>query len=167
MTAAALVIIDVQNDFLPGGALAVPHGDEVVDVANRVSALFELVLATQDWHPPDHVSFAGNHAGHAPGEVIDVGGQKQILWPAHCVQGTPGAALSTRLDTRRIARVFYKGAEAASDSYSGFFDNAHRRATGLDEFFALPACARSSYWAWRPIIASPTRPATRLRLVTR
>lgn len=130
----ALVVVDVQNDFLPGGALAVPHGDEVVPVANRVAPWFDLVVATQDWHPPDHGSFAANHPGREPGEVIDLYGISQVLWPVHCVQETPGAELAAALDTSRFAAVFRKGTDPRIDSYSGFFDNGHRRATGLGDW---------------------------------
>ena len=129
----ALIVVDVQTDFLPGGALAVPHGDEVVRVANQVAPLFELVVATQDWHPADHVSFAVNHPGRLPGDIIDLGGQRQMLWPVHCLQGSPGAALAGELQTDRIARVFHKGTDPQIDSYSAFFDNARRHATGLEE----------------------------------
>jgi len=130
----ALIIVDVQNDFLPGGALAVPNGDEVIPVANRVSAEFDLVIATQDWHPPNHGSFAANHPGKKPGEVIDLNGIEQILWPVHCVQNTPGAAFARALDTSRVERVFHKGTDASIDSYSTFFDNARRKATGLGDY---------------------------------
>jgi nicotinamidase/pyrazinamidase len=130
----ALVLVDIQNDFLPGGALAVPRGDEVIPVANRIQPRFDLVAATQDWHPADHMSFAANHAGRKIGEVIEVAGLAQILWPVHCVQGTPGAEFAAELDTRRVARVFQKGTDREIDSYSGFFDNGHRQATGLEEY---------------------------------
>ena len=130
----ALIIVDVQNDFLPGGALAVPHGVGVIPVANRVSQRFELVLATQDWHPPEHGSFAANHPGRKPGDVIELGGLKQILWPVHCVQNTPGAAFAAELDLHRVARVFRKGIDPDIDSYSTFFDNARRRSTGLADY---------------------------------
>jgi nicotinamidase/pyrazinamidase len=129
-----LVLVDIQNDFLPGGALAVPHGDEVIAVANRVQKSFDLVIATQDWHPADHKSFAANHAGRQVGDVIEVAGLSQILWPVHCVQGSPGAEFAAALDMRRVARVFQKGTEREIDSYSGFFDNGHRHATGLGEY---------------------------------
>ena len=131
----ALVMVDLQNDFLPGGALPVPHGDEVIPIANRLQHRFELVIATQDWHPPDHGSFAVNHAGKKPGDRIMLDGIEQILWPAHCVQGTPGAALAPALDTQRIARIFQKGIDPRIDSYSAFFDNGHRRSTGLGDYF--------------------------------
>ena len=130
----ALVIVDVQNDFCPGGALPVPEGDRVVDCINRVQPEFDLVAATQDWHPADHGSFAANHPGRSPGEQIELAGLPQILWPVHCVQGTTGAELHPGLDRSRIARVFQKGADPDVDSYSGFFDNGHRRATGLGEY---------------------------------
>jgi nicotinamidase/pyrazinamidase len=130
----ALILVDLQNDFCPGGTLAVPDGDRVIPVANRLQSQFELIVATQDWHPADHGSFAANHAGRRPGEVIELAGLEQILWPVHCVAGTPGAALHADLDQRRIAHVVHKGIERDLDSYSTFFDNAHRRSTGLAEY---------------------------------
>ena len=132
----ALLLVDLQNDFMPGGALAVPHGDEVVPLANRLQACFDLVLATQDWHPPDHGSFAANHSGRKPGETVELNGLEQTLWPVHCVQHTHGAALVADLETTRIERVFRKGTDPGVDSYSGFFDNARRRDTGLGPFLA-------------------------------
>ncbi len=130
---AALILVDIQNDFLPGGSLAVAHGDEVVMVANRVQAEFELVLATQDWHPPDHGSFASNHPGHRIGDVIELAGMPQVLWPDHCVQNSRGAEFHRELDLSRVASVFRKGVDPDIDSYSGFYDNGHRRSTGLGE----------------------------------
>jgi len=130
----ALVLVDIQNDFLPGGALAVPQGDEVIPVANQLQAKFSLVAATQDWHPPNHGSFAANHPGKKVFEQTELGGLRQTLWPVHCVQDTAGAALAAGLNGDRIARIFRKGTDPAIDSYSGFFDNGHRRATGLDEW---------------------------------
>ena len=130
----ALVIVDLQNDFLPGGALPVPHGDEVIPLANELQQRFALVLATQDWHPPDHGSFAPNHPGKKPGGRIILDGIEQILWPVHCVQNTHGAEFAPSFDTSRIARVFHKGIDPRIDSYSTFFDNAHRRSTGLGEY---------------------------------
>ncbi len=129
-----LILVDIQNDFCPGGALAVPAGDEVVAVANRLQEKFDLVVATQDWHPPDHASFASQHEGREIGELIELGGQAQVLWPDHCVQNTPGAQLHPRLDVSKIDRVFQKGEDREIDSYSGFFDNDHRHATGLGEY---------------------------------
>jgi nicotinamidase/pyrazinamidase len=130
----ALSLVDLQNDFLPGGALAVPQGDEVIPVANRVQRAFELVVATQDWHPAHHGSFAAAHPGRKPGEMITLGGLPQILWLTHCVQHTRGAEFAAALDTTRVARVFPKGTDAEIDSYSGFFDNGHKQATGLGDF---------------------------------
>src|SRR5688572_15626086 len=133
---AALVLVDLQNDFCPGGALAVADGDRVVPLANALarSKKFDLVVATQDWHPPDHASFAANHPGREVGDHIDLEGLPQILWPAHCVQGTWGAGLHPALDATRIDKVFQKGIDPALDSYSGFFDNGHRRSTGLGDY---------------------------------
>ena len=129
-----LIIVDLQNDFLPGGALPVPRGDEVIPLANELQPRFDLVLATQDWHPPDHGSFAANHPGKKPGDRIMLDGIEQILWPVHCVQHTEGAEFTASFDTSRIARVFHKGTERNIDSYSTFFDNAHRRHTGLAHY---------------------------------
>jgi nicotinamidase/pyrazinamidase len=131
---AALLLIDIQNDFLPGGALPVPRGDEVIEVANQVQSSFELVVATQDWHPASHGSFAANHPGKEIGDTVQLGGATQLLWPVHCVQQTAGAALAAKLQTEHIVKVFPKGTDPTIDSYSGFFDNNHRRATGLEEF---------------------------------
>lgn len=128
-----LILVDLQNDFLPGGALAVPRGDETVAVANAVMACFARVVATQDWHPPGHGSFAANHQGRAPGEMIELGGVAQMLWPVHCVQDTPGSAFAPGLAVERIERVFVKGTDPGVDSYSGFFDNDRRSATGLGD----------------------------------
>ena len=133
----ALIIVDLQRDFLPGGALAVPCGDEVPEVANRLQPLFDLVVATQDWHPANHASFAECHEGKKPGDTIPLEGARQILWPRHCVQGTPGAEFAPALDLHRVARVFHKGTDPNVDSYSAFFDNDYRRATGLGDFLRL------------------------------
>jgi len=130
----ALILVDIQNDFIPGGVLPVPEGDQVVPVANRLQPQFDLVVATQDWHPANHGSFAANHPGKQPGDIIELNGLRQILWPVHCVQKTPGAAFVTGLSTRAIAGVFQKGTDPRIDSYSGFFDNGHRKATGLYDF---------------------------------
>lgn len=130
----ALILVDIQNDFLPDGALAVPAGDEVVPVANRLMPEFDLVLATQDWHPPDHGSFASQHEGKNVGDVIDLDGIEQILWPDHCVRNTPGAEFARGLHTERIERVFRKGTDPMIDSYGGFFDNQRRKATGLEDY---------------------------------
>lgn len=129
----ALIIVDVQNDFLPPqGALAVPRGEEVVPVINRIQPRFDLVVATQDWHPPDHGSFAAAHPGKQVGEVIDLDGLPQVLWPVHCVQGTRGAQLCAALNQQRIFRCIRKGTDPRVDSYSAFFDNGRRHQTELD-----------------------------------
>lgn len=133
-TVKALVLIDLQNDFVPGGALPVARGSEVVPIVNRLQQLFELVVATLDWHPSNHCSFAANHPGKKPGDVMALNGVPQILWPVHCVQNTPGAAFVAGLNTRRVEKVFQKGTEPDIDSYSGFFDNGHRKATGLADY---------------------------------
>ena len=136
----ALILVDLQNDFLPGGALAVPHGDEVLPVAARLATRFQTIVATQDWHPPGHQSFAAEHAGRAIGEVIELDGLPQVLWPVHCVQGTRGAEFAAGadgapiVDPARVAAVFQKGTNPRIDSYSGFFDNGHRQATGLGDW---------------------------------
>ncbi len=128
-----ILLIDVQNDFMPWGSLPVPRGDEVIPVANRLVARLtdHPVIATQDWHPPVHQSFATQHPGRRPLDVVDLGGVPQVLWPDHCIALTHGAHLAAALDTRRVERLFLKGVDPAVDSYSGFFDNARRRATGL------------------------------------
>jgi nicotinamidase/pyrazinamidase len=130
----ALIIVDLQNDFLPGGALPVPHGDEVIPLANELQRRFDLILATQDWHPPNHGSFAANHPGKKPGDRIMLDGIEQILWPTHCVQNTHGAEFASSFDTSRVAHIFHKGIDPMIDSYSTFFDNAHRRHTGLAHY---------------------------------
>jgi nicotinamidase/pyrazinamidase len=129
-----LLLVDLQNDFLPGGALPVPEGDAVIPVVNRLQPGFDLVVATQDWHPPNHGSFAVNHPGRRVGEVVDLDGLPQVLWPVHCVQFTPGAEFAPGLDTSRIVHVVRKGTDPRIDSYSGFFDNGKRRSTGLADF---------------------------------
>ena len=127
----ALLLIDIQNDFMPFGALPVADGDAVVGVANAVAQSFDLVVASQDWHPADHVSFASNQPGHSPGEVIDLDGLPQVLWPDHCVQNTPGASFHSALDIVPVCHVVRKGVDPSIDSYSAFFDNNHARETGL------------------------------------
>lgn len=130
----ALIVVDLQNDFLPGGALAVPLGDEVIPVINGLLPHFELAVATQDWHPADHGSFAANHPGKNVYDQITLAGLPQTLWPVHCVENSHGAQLASALHTTRLAGVFQKGTDPAIDSYSGFFDNGHRRATGLGDW---------------------------------
>ena len=126
-----LIIIDVQNDFIPGGALSVPGGDEIVPIINNILPKFDLVLATQDWHPAEHKSFASNHQGREIFETIDLNGLEQKLWPDHCVQNTMGAEFHPLLETDSIEAIFRKGMDPEIDSYSGFYDNGHKRTTGL------------------------------------
>ena len=130
----ALVLVDLQNDFCPGGALAVARGDEVIPVANRLARHFDAVVATQDWHPREHGSFAANHPGKEPYQVIELGGLPQVLWPVHCVQGSKGAELHPALDRSRITKIFPKGTDPSIDSYSGFHDNGRQRSTGLADW---------------------------------
>lgn len=127
----ALIITDIQNDFLPGGALAVPDGDAIIPLLNQLQPHFDLVIATQDWHPQKHKSFASSHPGKKPFETMELNGCEQILWPDHCVQDSRGAQLAQTLDTRRVEAIFRKGADPDIDSYSAFYDNLHRRKTGL------------------------------------
>lgn len=139
-----LILIDIQNDFLPGGALAVPEGDLIVPVVNARMPEFELVVATQDWHPADHGSFAVNHPGQAVYGQGELNGLPQTFWPAHCVRNTGGALFAPGLRTARIDRVFPKGMDAGIDSYSGFFDNGHRASTGMGEW--LRAAGATELW---------------------
>jgi nicotinamidase/pyrazinamidase len=128
-----LIITDVQNDFLPGGALGIAKADEIIPVINALIPTFDHVIATQDWHPPHHISFASTHHKKV-GERIFIDGIEQILWPDHCIQHTKGAELSSLLKTESIAKVFHKGTDPKIDSYSAFFDNARRRHTGLESY---------------------------------
>lgn len=130
----ALILVDIQNDFLPGGQLAVKNGDKVVPVANKLQKHFDLVVATKDWHPADHKSFASMHPGKEEGEQIMLGGLPQVLWPPHCVSDTMGAEFAPGLETHKIEKIFYKGVDPEIDSYSGFYDNGHKRSTGLEEY---------------------------------
>ncbi len=130
----ALIIVDVQNDFLPGGALAVPEGDVIIPVINELQSEYDLVVATQDWHPSAHKSFAANHDNKQPFEQIEWQGASQTLWPVHCVQGSQGAEIVTTLNTERVEAVFRKGVDEDIDSYSAFFDNHRIKQTGLDGY---------------------------------
>jgi nicotinamidase/pyrazinamidase len=130
-----LVLVDIQNDFCPGGALAVAQGDQVVQVANKLMEVSPLTVATQDYHPAEHKSFAVNHPGKKIYEVIDLNGLKQVLWPAHCVVGTKGAKFHPELGHQR--NIFPKGIDVEVDSYSGFFDNGRKNKTSLDEFLKI------------------------------
>ncbi len=127
----ALLIVDVQNDFLPGGNLAVPGGDQIIPVINNLQMKFQLIVASRDWHPPNHGSFASNHEGKKVGDIIKLNGLDQILWPDHCIQGSPGAELSPLLNQNFIQRIIFKGTDPKVDSYSAFFDNGHKIQTDL------------------------------------
>ncbi|MES2470167.1 MAG: bifunctional nicotinamidase/pyrazinamidase [Verrucomicrobiota bacterium] len=140
----ALLLIDIQNDFLPGGALAVPEGDLIVPIVNGLMPEFEMVVATQDWHPADHGSFASNQQGAAVFGQGELEGLPQTFWPVHCVQHTGGALFAPGLETRRIGRVFPKGMNPRIDSYSGFFDNGHRASTGMGQW--LKAAGVTDLW---------------------
>ncbi|GGF11965.1 bifunctional nicotinamidase/pyrazinamidase [Hymenobacter cavernae] len=130
----ALLLIDVQNDFVPGGALAVPEGNQIIPLLNQLQPSFDLVVATQDWHPRAHKSFASSHLGQQVFNTIELHGLEQVLWPDHCVQGTPGAELHPDLDTSRVEAIFRKGTNPEIDSYSGFYDNGHQKSTGLGDY---------------------------------
>lgn len=127
----ALIIVDIQNDFVAGGSLEVPFGEQIVPLVNELSEKFDLVVATQDWHPPNHKSFASSHAGKKPFEKIMLGGLEQVLWPDHCIQGTSGAAFHPDLRLDHVEAIFRKGMDPEIDSYSGFYDNGHKKSTGL------------------------------------
>ncbi|MFC3169993.1 bifunctional nicotinamidase/pyrazinamidase [Paracoccus fontiphilus] len=129
--ARALIVIDMQTDFCPGGALAVAGGDEIVAPINRLMAGFDAVVLTQDWHPADHASFATNHPGATPFSLTDMPYGPQVLWPPHCVIGTPGAGFHPGLDLSRADLVIRKGFRRQIDSYSAFFENDHATPTGL------------------------------------
>lgn len=129
----ALLLVDLQVDFLPGGALGVPGGDEVIALANRWLAVSPMALATLDYHPARHGSFASEHPGKTPGEVVDLHGIAQVLWPDHCVQDSPGVRFAPGLDAHRLRALVAKGKNPRIDSYSGFFDNDQRTATGLHD----------------------------------
>lgn len=131
---AALIVVDVQNDFCPGGALAVEYGDTIIPRINSLMRLFPLVIATKDWHPAGHVSFASSHSGKNPGDTVKSGGIDQQLWPDHCVQGTRGAQFHDDLDTRPVNLILHKGTKTDLDSYSAFFENDHATATGLESY---------------------------------
>lgn len=128
-----LLIVDIQYDFLPGGALGVKEGDQVIPVINDLTQLpFDVVVASQDWHPEGHGSFATTYK-KVPGEIISLQGLPQILWPDHCVQGSKGAEIASTLDVSKVAAIIPKGTDPDIDSYSAFFDNGHKKATGLDQ----------------------------------
>ena len=126
-----LIIVDAQNDFMPGGALEVREGDKIIPVINKILAKFDLVVATQDWHPANHKSFAVNHADKKEFEVIELNGLEQKLWPPHCIRGSTGAEFHPDLEMKYVEVIFRKGMEEDIDSYSGFYDNGHKKSTGL------------------------------------
>ncbi|OGT53269.1 MAG: nicotinamidase [Gammaproteobacteria bacterium RIFCSPHIGHO2_12_FULL_42_13] len=130
----ALIIVDLQNDFCTGGSLAVPESDAVIPIVNKLQAYFDLVIATKDWHPHDHMSFASTHPGQKVGDIINMNSIPQILWPNHCVQDTPGSQLHPQLQTASVNKIIFKGTDKTIDSYSAFFDNAHSRETGLNHY---------------------------------
>ena len=127
----AFIIVDIQNDFIPGGPLAVPGGNEIIPIVNELQQSFSLVVATQDWHPKGHKSFASSHPGKNTFEKISLHGLDQVLWPDHCIQGTDGAEFHKDLDLTRVEAIFRKGMDPDIDSYSGFYDNGYRKTTGL------------------------------------
>ena len=129
----ALIVVDIQNDFCPGGSLAVKDGDQIIPLVNKLMSKFELVVATQDWHPNDHKSMAANN-NKKPGEIIMLHGIEQILWPHHCIQNTNGAAFHRDLDQSKFHKVIQKGMNPEVDSYSGFLDNDYQSPTGLDDY---------------------------------
>src|SRR5665213_3318665 len=133
-TKSAIIIVDLQNDFCEGGALAVPGSLDIIPYANRLQNHFEVVIATQDWHPKNHMSFAANNPPHKVGDVVKAGNTSQILWPVHCVQGSKGAELHPQFKADKIHKIVHKGIDPRLDSYSAFFDNAHLRSTGLKEY---------------------------------
>ena len=134
MSKSVLLVIDAQNDFCPGGALGVPEGDQTIPVINRIMEKHDLVVATKDWHPVGHVSFASSHVGRNPGDTVDVGGIEQLLWPDHCIKGGAGAEFHPDLDVRGIQLILHKGSDPTLDSYSAFFENDKKTITGLHGF---------------------------------
>lgn len=129
-----LIVVDVQNDFMPGGALAVPRGDEIVPLVNRIAVQFAAVILSQDWHPAGHASFASSHPGRKPFETMRLAYGEQVLWPDHCVQGTPGAAFHAGLDIPHAQLVIRKGHHRKVDSYSTFLEADRKTKTGLDGY---------------------------------
>ena len=127
----ALILVDIQNDFMPGGPLAVPFGDEIIPLVNELQNSFSLVVATQDWHPQSHKSFASNHAGKKPFERIMLHGLEQVLWPDHCIQGSVGAEIHPSINMSKVEGIFRKGMDVEIDSYSAFYDNGYKKSTGL------------------------------------
>ena len=135
-----LIIVDVQNDFLPGGSLPVPGSDAIIHVINRIQDKFDLIIATQDWHPANHLSFASNHKEKKPFDEIELNGMKQVLWPDHCIQGSQGAGFPGKLNMNKTEAIFRKGMDPEIDSYSGFYDNGHKKNTGLAGYLRERHC---------------------------
>ena len=127
-------MVDLQNDFCSGGHLTVPCSDDIIPIANQLQQYFDYVVATQDWHPQNHMSFASNHPGYRIGDMIVVDDIPQILWPDHCIQNSHGSAFHPNLNFNKVKKIFHKGIDKKIDSYSAFFDNAHRRSTGLGDY---------------------------------
>ena len=133
----ALVIVDLQNDFLSGGALEVPEGDMIVEKINDILDNYDLIIATKDWHPKDHISFASKHKNKDVGDVINYEGINQILWPDHCIQKSPGSDFPKNFDSSKIKKIIYKGQNSNIDSYSAFYDNDKDASTGLTDFLRI------------------------------
>ena len=129
-----LVIVDLQNDFLNGGSLEIPNANEIIKPINDILDNYDLIVATKDWHPENHLSFSSNHEGKRNGDTIRINCIKQVLWPNHCIQDSDGSNFPVELDSNKIDKVIYKGMDSGIDSYSGFFDNAKNKSTGLSEF---------------------------------
>lgn len=134
----ALLVVDMENDFMPKGSLGVKGADEIVPLINKLMAQFPLVIASKDWHPEDHCSFAASHPGKKPGDDITIKGHSQVLWPVHCVRNTPGADFTPSLKQELISSIFYKGTDSSIDSYSAFYDNDRNKSTGLTAY--LKSC---------------------------
>jgi len=130
----ALVLIDIQNDFCPGGALAVDQGDEIVEISNKIQEQFKIKIITQDWHPSTHKSFASNHEGKEPLSTVEMFYGQQVLWPNHCIQGTEGSKFHSKLITDSADLIIRKGFRPEIDSYSAFFENDQKTPTGLDGY---------------------------------
>ena len=130
----ALILIDIQNDFLPGGSLEVQKGDEIIDNVNSIMDNYNIVVATKDWHPRNHISFASNHKNKKVGQKITINNLDQMLWPDHCIKDSKGSEFPEKLDSHKIHKIFYKGIDSNIDSYSGFYDNGKIRSTGLSNF---------------------------------
>lgn len=130
----ALILVDLQNDFFPGGALPVKEANQIFPLANELQEYFPLIIASKDWHPKNHKSFASIHPKHQLYDVIDLHGFAQVLWPDHCIQGSNGSEFHSKLNTKNIHKIIYKGTNTEIDSYSTFFDNEHKKDTGLNQY---------------------------------